>query len=355
MKIPEILISISGESIASVEKWEKYRRDEIYTLFENFVYGVAPSRPKNTEVIIQTMERESNILQKKVEICFPSYQIYVDVFLPLGQRKELPAFLYCMHQGQEERCDIDQSFDMEFLPVLDIIQRGYAVVVMKTSQLCPDVFEGKPYAEGIFKALDTSRPNNAWANIAAWAWGLRIVMDYLQQDEDIDGRRVAVIGHSRSGKTALWAGACDPRFALVISNNSGCTGAALAREKKGEHIADINGAFPWFCENYTKYNNNEIMLPVDQHMLIALIAPRPVYIASSSNDEWADPDSELWACRLASDVYRLYGFKGASVPDIPEENKGYHDGRIAYHRKTGEHSLTQLDWSLFMDFADKHL
>ncbi|MCI9625385.1 MAG: acetylxylan esterase [Clostridia bacterium] len=355
MKIPEILTALSGERITSTAMWEKHRRDEIYTLFENFVYGVAPECPKDMRFSVKTIEREHNITQKKADMIFPNFKISADIFVPTENTKKLPAYLLCMHQFEEDSCNIDEGLDFEIVPILDIVERGYAIVTMKTSQICPDVFTNEPYGDGIFKWIDYSKRDNSWSIIASWAWGLSRVMDYLQTDEDIDESRVAVIGHSRSGKTALWAGASDKRFAMVVSNDSGCTGAAMTRGKKGEHVKDINDAFHWFCENYIKYNDDEDMLPIDQHMLLALIAPRPLYVASSSLDEWADPDSELRSCRFASEIYELYGLDGVIVPEGIEENIPYHGGMIAYHCKTGEHGLTKQDWNLFLDFSDIHL
>lgn len=355
MKIPELLTSLSGVRITSADMWEKYRRHEIYTLFENFVYGVAPDCPKNMRVSVKTIERECHIIQKKAELIFPDFKIGADIFIPRGQMQKLPAYLLCMHQFEERSCNIDEELEFEIVPILDIISSGYAVVIMKTSQICPDIFTGQPYGDGIFKWMDYPKRDNSWSIIAAWAWGLSRVMDYLQTDGDIDEKRVAVIGHSRSGKAALWAAASDRRFAMAVSNNSGCTGAAVTRGKKGEHVKDINDKFHWFCENYIKYNDDEEMLPIDQHMLLALIAPRPLYVASSSQDEWADPDSELLSCRLASEVYSLYGAEGVAAPAVIEQNMPYHEGRIAYHCKTGKHSLTKQDWDLFLKFSDTYL
>ncbi len=357
MKYPEIMTSICGNKIETVSDWEKFRRVELLTLFESFVYGASPiDKPDGMAYSVEESLLTENIRLKKVTLSFDDYSFGADIFLPVTVSSPLPSFLFSMHQWEEENYDFEKEPNSDILPIPEVLDRGYAVVVMKTSRICPDVFSSEHYKEGIFTALDRVRRGSSWSIISSWAWGAMRIMDYLETDSEIDHNRVAIVGHSRSGKVALWAGAQDTRFKMVISNNSGCTGSAVTRGKQGEHIKDINDSFNWFCENYKNFNEREEMLPVDQHQLLALIAPRPLYVTSSSEDLWADPEAELLSCRLASEAYELYGLDGVKVPNSGAEiDVTYQDGMIAYHNNQGGHCINRFDWAAFLSFADKHL
>jgi hypothetical protein len=194
-----------------------------------------------------------------------------------------------------------------------------------------------------------------FGTIAAWAWGLSRAMDYLETDKHIDARRVAVFGWSRLGKAALWAGARDPRFAAVISHESGAGGAALSKRKFGEDVERLNRVFPhWYAASFRKYSNNEAALPFDQHMVIALVAPRPVYIGSAIDDKGADPLGEFLAAKGADPVYRLLGTEGLPGQAFPALHQPVMGG-IAYHVRAGNHDVQAYDWAQYLHFADRYL
>ena len=360
MNYPDILTSLSGKKINSRFLWENFRRGEIAGLFGDYVYGKCPAgKPdgisfKVTKVIGGFHGHK--ITYNEITAGFSDYSFKIMGFVPEKKHK-VPAFVYLMIEAQEKRSDLLEEPQSDFLPVLDIAERGYAVFVLPSSGIYPDWENKADYRKGVFGVLSPDREkrrSNDWAAISAWAWGMSRVIDCLETRDDIDSGNIAVAGHSRGGKTALWCAANDSRASFAVSNASGCMGAAVLRGKTGEHIKDIN-ITDWFCENFKKFNDNEEMLPVDQHMLLSLIAPRLLYVESCSEDDWADPLNERLACRLASQVYsEIYGLKGAVLPDEPvEADKAYHEGSVGYHMKSGKHSITSEDWNYYMDFWDK--
>lgn len=360
VQYPELLKTVSGDEVTTVEQWRE-RRAEILDLFQEHVYGRRPvERPEGLHFSVG-YERQNykghRMIYRQMWIKFPGFAFRVNAFIPYSD-KPVPAFVHNMHDFHMESTCIVEKMDDLNVPVLDIVGRGYALFVIYNSDIYPDLEAQANHDCGIFSILGpkpADRKGDDWASIAAWSWAMSRVMDYLETEPLIDSKRVCPTGHSRGGKTSLWAAAMDERFSMAYSNDSGCMGTAVLRGKQGEHLEYIARVTDWFCGNIQQYRENEDALPVDQHMLVAAMAPRPVYVASSSQDLWADPEHERLSCRWASDVYeKIYGMKGAVLPEESEIklNQGYHEGNIGYHVKTGPHSIRAQDWHLCMDFRD---
>ena len=388
--LPNPLVLSDGTRVTNAGTWRTKRRPEILELFRKFLYGRAPiARPKNMTFKVFDLERKALAglaTRKQVTVNFTGKKngpkMDILIYLPNAVKTPVPTFVILNFGGNhtihpDPAIKLSESWmrpgsrgvvknraneesrgrSRARFPVEKILKRGYGLATIYYGDIDPDFHDGfKNGVHPVFdKLIDGERSADAWGAIGAWAWGLSRAMDYFETDDDIDNKRVAVLGHSRLGKTALWAGARDERFAFVISNNSGCGGAALSRRRFGETVERINKSFPhWFCENFKKYNGKEDDLPVDQHMLIALIAPRPVYVTSADKDLWADPRGEFLACKHASPVYRLLGIKGLGVGQMPGLDQPVQKGAIGYHVRSGSHNLTEYNWQRFMDFADMH-
>jgi hypothetical protein len=339
----------------------KVRRPEVLELFRKHVYGRVPDTPyeKRFEVVHQDPKAlDGAATFKRVRITIArgaaSLPIHLYLFVPNRTPKPAPVFLLISLAGPENP-EATAEQVARLWPAEALAARGYALATFHNADVDPDKHDG--FKDGVHGLLDTgTRPPDAWGTIAAWAWGASRAMDYLETDADIARDRVAVIGHSRGGKTALWAGAQDERFALVVSNQSGCTGAALSRRRfEGkEQVARINQVFPhWFCETYKSYNGREDALPVDQHMLAALIAPRAVAVGSAAEDLWADPRGEFLSLVHAAPVYRLFGRQALGTTTMPDVGETLDGDGAHYHIRAGKHALTPADWQRYLDFADQ--
>ena len=387
--LPDPLTTNSGTKVETAEQWMAERRGEVLDLFANHVFGHKP----DANPILRTSIRsevpdalDGKAIRREITVHFtdddsgPSMDILV--YTPADANGPVPTFLGLNFHGNHSvdpdpsihiteswvrndtgRGNIDNKATEKSRgksssrwPAASIVSRGYGLAIIYYGDIDPDFDDG--FKNGIHQFLEPDveeRAGNAGGSISAWSWGLSRALDVLETDPLVDGKRTAVFGHSRLGKTSLWAGATDPRFALVISNNSGCGGAALSRRRFGETVARINTSFPhWFCLNHRKYNENENALPVDHHMLMSLIAPRPVYVASAEEDRWADPNGEYLSLYHAGPVYSLFGRKGLETKTQPPVNQPIHTD-VAYHIRTGKHDVTDFDWEQYMNFADKHL
>lgn len=356
--LPDVLTTIDGRKVTTPELWNKVRRPEVLELFRENVYGRVPGTPykKSFKVVNQDKNAMGGAATlKQVEITITaegkSLVIHLTLFTPNKAKKPVPAFLLIDNRGPANT-DPTRKVKSEFWPAEEVVARGYGIAVFYNADLDPDNFDN--FKNGIHGLLDKNpRPADAWGTIAAWAWGASRCLDYLVTDKDIAGDKVAVVGHSRGGKTALWAGAEDTRFAMVVSNESGCGGAALARRRFGETVLKINTGLPhWFCTNYKKYNNNEDALPVDMHMLLALVAPRALYVACAGEDLWGDPRGSYLALYYAVPVFKLFD-KETYIPEaMPPLNKQVMKGKVAYHIRDGAHNMLLKDWNFFMDMGD---
>ncbi|UUO06104.1 acetylxylan esterase [Blastopirellula sp. J2-11] len=385
--LPDPLVAADGTKITSAEAWRKIRRPELLAMFEAEVYGKAPSPRKiSSRVLNEGAVFGGKATRRQVRIFLTGKEDgpYVDLLLYLPKSSSpVPVVAALNFKGNHSTSDdpevlLPESWmranDADGIknhtateksrgaakarwPIERIVDRGYALATAYYGDIDPDFND--QFQNGVhpsFYAEGQTKPAaDEWGSIAAWAFGLSRIVDYLEQQDAIDHDRMIVMGHSRLGKTSLWAGATDERLALVISNNSGCGGAALSRRRFGESVRRINKSFPhWFCDNFVKYGDNEDACPVDQHELIALIAPRPVLICSAEEDRWADPHGEFLSGLYADPVYRLLGTDGLAVEEMPPLDQLV-NSRIGYRIRPGKHDVTLSDWEAYLDFADKQL
>jgi (4-O-methyl)-D-glucuronate---lignin esterase len=348
--LPDPLVLADGRKVADARTWTGRRRPELLRLFEIHVYGRTPSggpRPRFEIARTDPSALGGRATRKDVAIVFgdgaAARRMDLLLYLPKAARGPVPVFLGLNFQRN----------DAVKWPVETIVERGYGVATAFYGDLFPDRADGA--GESVLTLFPARQGPEAWGAIGVWAWAMSRALDYLETDRAVDGKRVALLGHSRIGKAALWAGAQDPRFAMVISNESGAGGAALSKRIYGETVAAITKRFPhWFSGNFARYADREAELPVDQHELLALIAPRPLYVASAVEDRWADPRGEFLGALGADPVYRLLGTDGLPAREMPGVDQPVH-GRIGYHVRSGDHDLGDYDWRQYLDFADRHL
>ena len=377
------LIFNNGSEVKTSKDWIK-RRAEIYSIFESEQFGVTPEWKGKVKATLNSQKSdalEGLAKRKEVRLEFINgeKQCAITLLIYLPQKSNnVPVFLSYNFNGNhsttlESDVLIPESWvannkelgitdnhatasgrgkQISRWPIKEIVARGFGVATVYYGDVDPDFDDG--FKNGVHELFDSQRDSKSWGSIAAWAWGYSRIMDYFEKDREIDSKKIIVMGHSRLGKAALWAGASDKRFAMVVSNNSGCGGAALSKRIYGETVERITSSFPhWFCSNFKKYGNNEQALPVDSHELLALIAPRPVYVASAVEDNWADPQGEFLACVYASPVYELLGSKKFKATKMPELSSPIR-GDISYHIRPGKHDVTLYDWNCYMDDAARY-
>jgi len=392
-ELPDLLAGGDGMRATTPAAWREVSRPHQLGLLEAHVYGrrlpavpvTAAGEVERTAVTLggQTATR----VQARLRLGAAADARFVELLLYLpgspGQGRRVPVFLELNFRGNHAQhpdpgirlstawmpkddaagivdhraTEAARGHNARRWPVEPLLARGFGMATVYCGDIFPDRPDGRP--ESVLPSLGRPAaaplPPDEPGAIGAWAWGLSRVLDWLLDQPEVDPRRVIVVGHSRLGKTALWAGACDERFALVISNNSGCGGAALSRRNFGETVAVITERFPhWFCPAFARYADRETALPCDQHTLLAMTAPRPLYVASATEDLWADPRGEFLAAVEAGPAWALFGLEGLGTtqPPPPDTSIG---SSVGYHSRTGPHDILTPDWTFFADFADRTL
>lgn len=386
-ELPDPLVMLNGDKISTKDDWFAKRRPELKTLIQHYMYGYFPEAPKKIDAKIEREDKGyfgGKATKKEVTISFGPEtmpKIHLLLVIPNERKKPAPVFVGMNFRGNytlvndkdiplptmwmypdkttskdNRAIEAGRGTQIDVWALEQSIGRGYAVATFYNGDIKPD---HPAWTDGVhkhfFKEGQTAPGPREWHTIAAWAWGVSRAVDYLVTDKDLDKTKIAVVGHSRLGKTALLAAAFDDRIALSIPLQAGCGGTAPSRGKVGESVERINTVFPhWFNGEFKKFNKSTDKIPFDQHCLLALVAPRPVLFANAQEDTWANPDGQFDVLKAADPVYRLLGTDGLSARKMPELNTLV-DSTLGYYIRPGKHSMTKGDWKIFLDFADKHL
>jgi hypothetical protein len=384
--LPDPLVTLDGRKVTGKRQWERARRPELKRLFQHYMYGYMPPPPEKVEAAV---EREDpgffggKATKREVTVRFGppgTPPIHLLVVVPNGRRGRAPAFLglnfcgnhavvndpsvripdgwmYPNYPGVENNraTEAGRGTQVDVWNIERSIERGYAVATFYNGDVDPDRPDFKDGVHPHYMKPGQTEPGpHDWGTLAAWAWGLSRAVDYLRTAADIDGKRIAVVGHSRNGKAALLAAAFDERIALAIPHQAGCGGTAPSRGKIGESVKQINDHFPhWFSDTFPQFNDRTERLPFDQHCLVALAAPRPVLFSNAEEDTWANPGGQFEVLRAADKVYRFLGVEGLEAQSMPAVNTLV-GSRLGYFIRPGKHSMNRADWNAFLDFADRH-
>ncbi|MCS7021910.1 MAG: acetylxylan esterase [Gemmataceae bacterium] len=384
-EMPHPLEMLNGERITTREAWEKQRRPELKALFQHYMYGEYPPRPKQVQGRVLFEDRQflaGKATLQEVELTFGPEswpKIYLLVAWP-NQRQPVPCFIGLNFGGnhllvaheqvriptvwvpggfpgvvQNRATAEGRGKHAQVWPLEQILARGYAVATF----YCGDIQPDRPHVAEGMRATMPLRPTETGQETATlmwWAWGIHNAVDYLLTLPHINGKRLAVVGHSRLGKTALLAGAFDERIAIIIPHQSGCGGAAPSRHNnpKAETVSRINITFPhWFCGRFKSFGADVSRLPFDQNCLVALCAPRPVLLTNAEEDEWANPAGQFAVLRAAAPAYELYDVEKPVVADQMPPVNSLSAQRLGYFLRPGKHAMTPADWQIFMDYCDR--
>ena len=372
--LPDPLILANGKPVRDARTWSKVRRAELLKLYDDEIYGGIPANaPKATYKVIET---DTNALggmaiHRHVQIQFGkgtnAVVVPLHIYLPADATGPVPLLLHTVFfsnppfPGSATNTTSTNALRRpgfsEAGPITNVFAHGYGYATFRYTDIQPD--NSNTFSSGVIALTlapgQTKPAPDAWGTISAWAWGASRVLDYLEKDRSVDSKHVALIGHSRLGKTVLVAGARDTRFAIIYSSCAGEMGSSLARRDYGETVDDMAANFPWqFAGNFQKYAGHWNDMPVDTHMIIALNAPHPVFIGGGTQDQWADPRGEFLGEVAAGPVYRLLSKQDLGTTNGPPIDTPIITGDLGFHYHTGGHAITASDWNAFLDFADKY-
>jgi hypothetical protein len=381
--LPNPLVTFGGKTVSTVEEWEKVRKPELKELFQHYMYGHLPPKPEKVEFVVLHEDKQAfggKATLREIEIRYDLFgksnplPIRLLLVFPNDRKSPVPVFVGPNFTGNyalvtDPKVKLPDAWVMsrdagvvnnkatdagrgKALKVWDFEQavaKGCAIATF----YCGDVQPDRPNEKEGMRALLPSGSDTE--TIATWAWGCHRCVDYLVQCPEVDGRRIAVVGHSRLGKTALLAGAFDDRIAVVMPHQAGCGGTGPSRHDnpKAETVKRINTSFPhWFCTNFKAFNDATAKIPFDQNCLVALCAPRPVLFTNATEDEWANPKGQFAVLKAAEPAYKLYGAKGCAATAFPEINNLV-DSRLGYWIRPGKHAMTPDDWTTFLAYGAK--
>jgi len=383
-ELPEVLTGFDGSRIASTDQWLHHRRPELKALFEHYMYGHAPPRPVKPAHRLLHATADlfgGQATLKEVSLALgpgdaPRLQLLL--VLPTHVPRPAPVFVGLNFAGNHallheksvglttnwipnrypgvvdnRATDQGRGTQRDVWCVEECVRRGFALATAFSGDVEPEVPDAPVSLRQWYRRQEPSASYD-WGAVAAYAWTLQRIVDYVAEEPSIDSRRIALFGHSRNGKAALLAAALDERVALVISHQAGCGGTAPSRGKIGESVKQINDRFPhWFSARFHQFNDCPEKLPFDQHCLIALCAPRPVLLSNATDDVWANPAGQFAMLQAADPVYRLLGADGLRAAALPPLGQ-VTSGNLAFFLRAGKHATTPEDWRAFLDFADRH-
>lgn len=384
--LPPLLKLSNGNMVTNKKTWERKRRPEIIALLKKELYGVMPGKPKR--MAFDVFDVDSNAMggkaiRKQIKVTFDRNidSVYMDILLyipkyPLGKKPVIVGLNFggnqevtndtsvkITHSWVPKRApgsinhhasSVSRGVASSVWPIEKMISEGFASATVYYGDIDPDYNDDHNAVQSLYPKLQQRQDN--FSSVGAWAWGLSRVMDYLETDQCINKNEVILTGLSRLGKAAIWAGATDERFAMLISTESGKGGDALFKREFGESVTSINRVFPqWFCHNFSKYVGKVNEMPFDQHMVLALMAPRPLYVGSAAEDLNEDPKGEFLALKATEPVYKLFGYPGLPMDKMPPINQPIHGIQLAYHLREGKHGITPFDWENYFKFIKNHL